>query len=286
VADPISPIVFMPKNLTELMAMYRHNPHALLWAGGTAIAGFMKNTPQYKRVGKIISLEMVTEISKVSRTERYLEIGAKVPYNRILQVGQHVLPPPLNQALSQLRPLSLRNLATIGGNLSVQGMRLNLYPVLMLLDTRVELRRETKSRWIDVQRLYDRSGNSTLEKGELITRLRIPFEEWDIGYFRQTGSPARDPRAALLFCCTGKMVKGIISDFRCAFGTYTSLIIRNREMEAFLTGKKVPFSRKDREDAAEMMNRSITGSPGISSFQKHRAQDMVAWFLDNLRDRD
>jgi xanthine dehydrogenase iron-sulfur cluster and FAD-binding subunit A len=78
--------------MAELLAIYRQNPNALLWAGGTAIGGLRKNDPQYARPKKIISLAMVSEIAKVSRTERYLEIGAAVPYNKILQVGQHVLP--------------------------------------------------------------------------------------------------------------------------------------------------------------------------------------------------
>lgn len=282
----MTPRIFLPGNLHELLAMYRQNPTALLWAGGTAIGGLRRHDPHYAGARKIISLSMVQEISGVSRTERYLEIGAGVSYNRILQVGQHVLPPALGQALLMLRPLALRNIATIGGNVAVKGIRLNLYPVLLLLDARVELRREGRSRWISIQRLFDRAGKTTRENGEVITRFRIPFEEWDLNYFRQTGSPLRDQRTALLFCSAGRISKGTISDLRCVFGTYSPLIIRNRELEALLTGKKVPLGRKDREEAVGMMEKTISESPGISAFQKSRAQEIFRWFVLNLRDPD
>ncbi len=282
----MTPRIFLPGNLHELLVMYRQNPNALLWAGGTAIGGLRRNEAHYTKAKKIISLSMVNEIARVSRTERYLEIGAGVSYNRILQVGQHVLPSALGQALSMLRPLALRNLATIGGNVAVKGIRLNLFPVLMLLDARVELRSEGRSRWISVQRLFDRSGKMNRESGEVLTRFRIPFEEWDLSYFRQIGSPVRDQRTSLLFCSTGKIVKGMVSDLRFAFGTYSPLIIRNRETEALLTGKKVPFAKKEREEAMELMGKTISESPGISAFQKNRAQEIFRWFVLNLRDPD
>ncbi len=272
--------------MAELLAIYRQNPNALLWAGGTAIGGLRKNDPQYARPKKIISLAMVSEIAKVSRTERYLEIGAAVPFNKILQVGQHVLPTALSQGLSLLRPMPLRNLATLGGNLAVRGLRLNAYPILLLLDARIELRREGRNRWITMQRLFDRAGNPSLDSGELITRIRIPFEEWDLGYFRQIGTPMNDLRSSLSFCCTGKIVKATVSDLRCAFGTFSPLVIRNRELEAFLSGKKVPFARKEREEALAMMEKTIAESPGISSFQKNRARELFDWFIHVLREPD
>jgi CO/xanthine dehydrogenase FAD-binding subunit len=282
-ADMISPRVFIPKTMQELLALYKRYPSALLWSGGTAIEGLMQEHPRNREVKTIISIPSVEEMNRISRSERYLEIGAAVSYNKILQVGRHVLPKALAGALLSVRPQSLRNLATIGGNVAVKGMRLNIFPVLLLLDARVELRREGKSRWINVQRMLDRSGALNMGEGELIARFRIPFEDRELDIFRQIGSPFRNRRTAFLFSAQGKMMKGILSDFRCAIGTYSPFVIRNLEMEAFLTGKKLPLGRKEREDAALMMGKSIKESPGISSFQRERGIELFHDFLEKLR---
>lgn len=282
-ADSISPRVFIPKNLQELLSLYRRHPAALLWSGGTAIEGLRQDQPRNREAKTIISIPSVEEMNRISRSERYLEIGAAVSYNKILQVGRHVLPNALAGALLALRPQSLRNLATMGGNVAVRGMRLNIYPVLLLLDARVELRREGRSRWVAVQRLLDRAGALNLEEGEVITRFRIPFEERNLDLFREIGSPMRNRRTAFLFCAQGKTVKGTLADVRCALGTYTPFIIRNLEMEAYLTGKKLPLGRKEREDATVMMVKSIKESPGISSFQRELCSELFQDFLEKLR---
>lgn len=278
-----SPRVYIPANLGELLSYYRQYPDSLLWAGGTAVGGLFKHREEYRAPKSIISIPSVRELKNISRNERYLEIGAAVSYNKILEVGQHVLPKALSQALLALRPHALRNLATIAGNVAVPSARLNIYPVLLLLDARVELRREGKSRWISVHHLFDRDGAILLGQGELITRFRIPFEERELDYFRQIGSPSRNRRAALLFCATGKIVKGTLLEFRCTFANYRRQLIRNLELEAQLTGKKLPLSRKDREDTCALMASKVQDSPGISPFQRDRAAALFSHFLENLR---
>ena len=69
-----------------------------------------------------------------------MEIGAAVPISRLLRTGRHVMPKALFTAPINIGGPALRNQATLGGNLCSPEHRLSTYPVLLLLDVRLELR--------------------------------------------------------------------------------------------------------------------------------------------------
>ena len=111
--------VFRPKSLGGLLRLYARNPDALLFAGGTSLI------PRLRSQGglclqlppKVIYLGNVAELSRISRTQRYLDIGATLSLARIMSVGRNVLPQVLQTALGSVAYPSVRNLATLGGNL-------------------------------------------------------------------------------------------------------------------------------------------------------------------------
>ena len=126
--------VFYPSTLNELLNIKNQNPEATIWAGGTGLMGKQKRKiPALP--SSIIQISRISELKKIRRTERFLEIGAVASINRILNVGQHVLPHALAQAMRLIKPSAIRNTATLGGHLCMPDVRLNLFSVLLLMDT-------------------------------------------------------------------------------------------------------------------------------------------------------
>ena len=276
--------IFHPENLNDLLKLYQEHPDALIWAGGTALV----REQESRRITlpkKVIHITGVEELQRISRTERFLEIGACVPISRIIKVGQHVLPKAFEHSLRKIGPPALRNMATIGGNICHRQRRLNTFGILSLLETRLEVRRAGGSRWIYLPRLFSKTGTSTLEKGELVTRLRIPFVDWNLQFFQKIGNPFSSPKRSLTFTALTEVKKGEVTDFRIAFTFLGTSMLRDRELEAFITGKKVPLVDKRRNEAREMFRGTLAGTSGeVTLFQKQRALRLLQWYLSALHE--
>ncbi|MCF6336049.1 MAG: FAD binding domain-containing protein, partial [Spirochaetales bacterium] len=159
--------IFYPSTLNEALSIKNQNPRAVLWAGGTGLMG--------RQLGKtpglplnIIQMSRLSDLKKIRRTERFLEIGSGAVINRVLNVGQHVLPHALAQAMRMIRPSSIRNTATIGGHICMPEIRLNLFSVLLLMDVSLELRRTGGTRWIQINRLFNKTGEIQLKETEIL----------------------------------------------------------------------------------------------------------------------
>ena len=87
-AEPLSQ-VFFPMNFQELFSAWNRFPDAVIYAGGTELI-----RSQRKRIPKlpknIISLGKLDELHKISRTERYVELGAMVKLSQIINLGKIV----------------------------------------------------------------------------------------------------------------------------------------------------------------------------------------------------
>ena len=202
-----SPVVHNPSNLTNLLSTLKDHPGALLFAGGTYLAvkqwGYNLSFPKH-----VISLRNLAELNRINRTERYLEIGSCASLNRLLNLGKHLLPRALYSALASIGMPSIRNVATLGGNLGVSDTRLTSFPVLSLLEVQVELRSYNNTRWITLAKLHDPEGG--MQNQEVITRIRIPLSPWDIQVYKRLGSPLNSRSESLSFCGVLKDRKSVV----------------------------------------------------------------------------
>jgi CO/xanthine dehydrogenase FAD-binding subunit len=274
--------IFYPSTLNELLNIKNQNPEAAIWAGGTGVMG-----KQEKKIptlpSSIIQISRISELKKIRRTERFLEIGAGAVINRILNVGQHVLPHALAQAMRLIKPSAIRNTATLGGHLCMPDIRLNLFSVLLLMDTSLELKRAGGTRWIQINRFFNRKGDIQLKENEVLSRIRIPFGNWNRQLFKSDGNPYFDAGDAISFCVLADIQKGMLNDFRMAIGNSGRHTVRSIELESLLIGKKVPLSLKDTSSVIEMHEvwlKRLTGE--LTSFQRARAVRFIYWILEEL----
>jgi len=278
--------VFSPKSINELLSIKQQHPQAVLWAGGTAI---MRQQQLELSIFEkdIIQISGIEELHKIRRTERYLEIGAAVRIKRILNVGQHILPFALSEALRSIGPPPIRNRATLGGNLCCRSRRLNAFSVLLLMDTLIEIRKSGKTRWTILDRLFKEQNSEGLQNNEIVTRIRIPLHTWDLQYFTAIGDPFFDPLAAISFCVLIETSKGILSGIRFAAGNIGKRIVRSIDFESYLSGKKLHLRPKEIEIAVGYFNSALSTAGGeITIFQKERTIRFIQWFLHELRDQN
>jgi len=244
------PTVYFPDTLNELLQLYRRSPAALLYAGGTYILsqrpGRFVDLPS-----TVLSLQDVEELRRVSRSERMIELGAGMTIARILQLGEQNIPRALYAALNSIGPPAVRGIATIGGNVAIPARLMTAVPVLILLDARIELRRQGGVRWLPVTRFHLPDGRLDLRPGEVITRVRVPLQPWSGQMFRRFGTELSPESEPLTVCGLVRVSNGIVEEIRLNGTASGRTLLRSRTMEAELVGRRIPLSRREVESARE-----------------------------------
>ncbi|MDA3812452.1 MAG: FAD binding domain-containing protein [Spirochaetaceae bacterium] len=281
------PVIYSPSSLQDLLRIYNLNKDAVIYAGGTWSL-LNQEKEHFNMKGSVINIMAIEELKKINRTDRYLELGAAVTVSRTLDLGKSIVPEALYQALKQLGPPQIRNMATIGGNLCVSNSKMDLFPMLHLHDAQIELKKQKDlrsprrllkgdSRWIPASRFITSEGKTCLSPGEILTRIRIPNDSWEYQSYTKTGGIS----SPLVFSGLAGTDKHILTDFRICFSTAKEKIIRNRDMEADLIGRRLPFTRKE----ISHLNSKITKifqSVNETDFTTARAIALTNQFIEKI----
>jgi CO/xanthine dehydrogenase FAD-binding subunit len=264
---------YVPLQMQNLLTLYQKNHQAALLAGGTY------NLPLS---GDVIYLKKIDELTRITRTERFLDIGASASISSILSIAKRVLPGPLSEVLTRIGTPAIRNMATLGGHLCIRDRRMDAVPMLMLMDVSLELRTIKGARWVTLTRFYDEEGYPSFREGELLTRIRVPLEEWNFFHYKKLGSYPSQGEPVLSFSGLAKIQRAVISECRTAFSFGGREILRNREIEAQLSGRKVPLSEKGILPLLQAFQESLEEASYVSPYCGARAFRLFRWFLENL----
>jgi len=262
--------VYRPRSLTGLLRLYSLDPQARLYAGGTAIAlrAAAGRERSFRLPPRLLLLQNVPELGRITRTPRHLDIGAGVTLGRALSIGRNVLPGVLARAVASVATPPVRNLATLGGNLCA-GWESGgaVQAALVVLGAQAELRSASGARWARAWLAEPRSG-------EVLTRVRIPLEEWHLQGCRRLATGltlaavarvGRGTLEALHFCLAGP-----------GFG-----LLRSRELEDSLKSARLPLPPRTRQAFLRELEERLE-DPGLSSYFRATAVRLTGWFLDLL----
>jgi putative selenate reductase FAD-binding subunit len=151
-----------PKTLAEALTLISR-PDTYPLGGGTWL-----NLP-HENDFAVVDLQDLG-LDQMIKRNKSLEIGATTTLQELLD--NEYTPPGLKIALSYEKPLNLRNMATIGGNLVVANGRSPLTTILLALDVKIHFAADTEPLAI---------GNflplkNTFLPGKLITKIEVPLD--------------------------------------------------------------------------------------------------------------
>jgi CO/xanthine dehydrogenase FAD-binding subunit len=257
---PVSQI-FFPASFNELFNAWNRFPSAVPYAGGTDIIRHqVKDTLALPQI--ILSLNKLDELHHISRTERYLEIGAMIRLNQIIQLGK-IVPQAFSACLENIAGVQLRNIATIGGSIC-SSLRLPDTAVsLSALDAQFELRNANGFRWISASRFF--SSNEAVPSRELLCRIRLPLDQWDYTIYKKFNSDIDNSEVMVILA---KTRKNMLSDIRVVYKAKS--IIRSRNSETILIGKHLPLNRKTTDDFIKSWEEFIAGNQDINEYSKNK----------------
>jgi CO/xanthine dehydrogenase FAD-binding subunit len=274
--------VFFPQSMGDLLAVRRQRPDATPVAGGTWL--LRNQSFRFLKLPKaLISLSAIEELHRMGGSESRLDIGACVPISRILATGRSILPQILLDTLESIGTPGIRSLATLGGNICIQGRSMSTHPALHILDARLEMRRSGGSRWVPATSSRS-DGKLLMAPDEVLTRIRIPLENWNIHLFRRIGSnPISGFEDVLIFAAIARTSRAIITDLRFAIGSNHLNIYRNRDLETHLVGRKIPLSGREIAGFLQPLEADLKDrQPGLSEFIRGRSLSLIGRILSSL----
>ncbi|HUQ26011.1 MAG TPA: FAD binding domain-containing protein [Burkholderiales bacterium] len=161
-----------PRTLPEALAALEA-ADARPMSGGTAIMLMMK--AGVLRPSRLVSLRKLQLETLELASDGALRIGAMTTL-RALEKSEVVRKgwPVITKTLRTLSNVRVRNVATLGGHLSHGDPHMDLPPLLSALGAEVTIAGPKGERTSPVEALYSGYLETTLQKNELITQVRIP----------------------------------------------------------------------------------------------------------------
>ena len=168
-------LYFEPATLEEaIRILSERGKGAYPFAGGTDLLVRMKRGEILPSA--LINLKRIKGLDQIRKGPgRGISVGALTPISAIEQSplirSTH---PMLAEAARLLGSPSIRNLATLGGNVGRASPASDMVPSLIVLKARVTIEGIRGKKEFDVERLFSGPGTTTLSKGELIRSFFLP----------------------------------------------------------------------------------------------------------------
>ncbi|ULQ60096.1 FAD binding domain-containing protein [Brucepastera parasyntrophica] len=257
--------IYYASSISEAQLIMKNISGISIVAGGTEIA--RKQTgPLISLPPDVLAIAKVPELNTVNKTERYIDFGSCMTMNDLIKLGRKNVPEVLFRAIRGIGNPAIRSIATIGGNISSKDRRLSTFAPLLALDARLEIRTKDEADWIPIGRYFSNVEQLRPAETELISKIRIPTENWDISYYRRLGRPGIIEETTASFVCLVKSQKDILSDIRIAWAGRK--FFRNREFENLLIGRGLPLSEKEITNVLEKAEPFFSPSFFASPYEK------------------
>ena len=173
-------IYHKPQTLQEACRVLEKCNNGAPIAGGTDIlVEFKKGLRQNDDV---VSLKEVKELKTINENDNELHIGACATHNEVLSsslIKEKF--PALSDAASKIGTDQIRNTGTIGGNLCTGASCCDMAPILIALNSSVEIVSSSSKRLVSLKDFFIFHKETSLKKGELMTKIIVPFSKRGMG---------------------------------------------------------------------------------------------------------
>ncbi len=227
---------YRPLNLAEAIGIVKRQD-AVPLAGGTDLMVQHRSwsglPPRFER--PVVFISHLDELRDIKTDGDSVTIGASCTLTSILQDER--VPDLLRTAVHSIAGPSIRNRATIGGNICNASPAADSLPALYVLGAEVVLMGEMGARTISIEEFIEGPGKTCLQKGELLTAVKVPARNHDVTFFKKVGTRASSALAKLSLAAVASTEKGTVKEVRLALGAVAPTVIRSAEAEKLMSGK-------------------------------------------------
>ena len=165
---------YAPTSLTEALSLLSSKEEAKILAGGQSLLSLMKLRLADPKT--LIDINGIAGLSDIAERDGSIVIGSMVRHDQLAQSATiRTNLPLLADAASLIADQQVRNRGTIGGSLVHADPSADLPTACKALAAKVTAVRPGGSRSIAVEDLFTDYFTTSLEVGEIVTEIRIPF---------------------------------------------------------------------------------------------------------------
>ncbi|MCM2343453.1 MAG: xanthine dehydrogenase small subunit [Alphaproteobacteria bacterium] len=227
---------FAPVTVAELAEVVNAHPEATLLAGGTDVGLWV--TKFHQSLPVIIYTANVRDLQQIRKTATALEIGAAVTYSKAFE-ELAVYDDSLQELLSRLGSMQIRNSGTIGGNIANGSPIGDGLPPLIALRAQLVLRSVEGVREIALEDYFIAYKKQDRERGEFVEKIIIPRRAKNTQFRVYKISKRFDQDISAVCGAFSLSFKGkTISEARIVFGGMAATPKRATAMERSLIGKE------------------------------------------------
>lgn len=218
-------LIYYAKNVNDILFQKKTVNNLQIIGGAT----YLDNLPE-----KSLSIRNIPELSQIYKHERYIDFGPAVTLNQILLMGPNFLPSVLYNALNSIANHSIRNLATIGGNILSNDSRLSLVAPLIALGSSLKFKFQKNIEIIPLIKFTNIPDDSVL------VSIRVPTEDWNVEIFKRLGPSNKITNDSASFCFLANTEKEVLINLRLCFSG--PFIFTSNELDTKYLGTKLPLS--------------------------------------------
>lgn len=271
------PRIFETKNVSKLLKSVGKTEGVQFIGGCTAI----DYLPE-----KFVRMRDVSDLKRFNKWDSYFSIGPELTLSELEDLGKK-LPPLMLQAIKTIANRTIRNMATLAGNIfsETNGTKHTLYAPLLALDAKLEfstakseIRTETKS--VPLSKI----GDFDMEKW-VFTSLKVPNEEWDVEIFKRIGPDNLITEESASYAFLVQAKGNNIAAIKIAFAG--KAVFRSTEFENQLIGLKLPLSETAVAEKIALAEKifdysCVTQNKEVSTFVKSQFLNLLRFSLERL----
>ncbi|MGD1832901.1 MAG: FAD binding domain-containing protein [Sphaerochaetaceae bacterium] len=278
---------YIPKDLKEALRI-RKETQARPLAGGTDLMVVHR-----RGTGVVPSFPWpVMIVSRLPQLQGIFTDGNEIVIRSLVTCSEieknDDVPYQVRKAASLMGAHSLRNLATIGGNICNASPKGDLPVPLIMMDAKVVLLSATGKRILPLDEFITGPKKTALHSDEILTEIRIPVPTVPYSHiwYRKIGTRKANAISKLsMSAAITFSQERIVTDFRSANGASGPKVARSREVEQILIGT---HAREIANKIPEILSAydAILSPHAMPEYRRSSTRRMLHYFLTKAASED
>ncbi len=273
--------IFSPVTLDQALLL-RSELKCTVLSGGTDL--MLKKQFLLSDEHDLLMLQKIEELHEISVKDGITHIGACATQTDILESS--VLWGVFRDVVSCMSCPSIRNLATIGGNICNASPAGDLILLMSLLDANVVVQSLHGRKTIKIHDFITGPGKTVLKEDELLTEFCFEDSLRSYSYFyKKVGTRKANALSKLSFAGAAKYSGNTVSDIRIAIGAVAPVVVRSAEIEKLFSNR----SRQELNDSSysisklyEKYLKPIDDQRSNAMYRKKVSLNLLKYYIERV----
>lgn len=279
-------LYYDPKSFEETLKLLdaQRREDLVILAGGTDVVPKLNTRPERSGYFDKQAVSMENKkivylgnagLNYIKDQDGVIAIGAMTTMSEILDSPAAQRIPVLKEALSEMAGITIRNAATIGGNIMNASPAADSVPALIVLGAKAVLASIRGQREVPVEQLFTGPGSTNIRENEILKEVLVPVEEGSSS-FMKFGRRKAESLSIVNGAAHAKMEAGICRKAVIAIGAAAPTPLRLTSVEQMLEGETISEAliEKAAQAAAEAVS-PIDDKRASGAYRKQLVEVLV-----------